>query len=161
MKKIGYIACLCLVALTCTGAGDVDALRKVESRTRYETNAGEGRFEATVVRWYLDHEMNSTALLRYSSVEVAELRGLRLFGKYTLEESSDEEIRYRASVFASDADTERYVSSIVHGVKRGIVVIRILSQGITEEEHRLKVKDLIIRFEKDEKVYRTNDNHRA
>jgi hypothetical protein len=161
MKKIGYVVCLCLVALSCAGAGDVDALRKVESRTRYETGAEKGRFEATVVRWHLDHEMNSTALLRYSSLEVAELRGLRLLGKYTLEESSDEKMRYKASIFARDADTERYVSSIVHGVERGIVVIRILSQGITEEEHRLKVKDFIIRFEKDEKIYRTNENHGA
>jgi hypothetical protein len=123
------------------------AVRKIEERSRYSIGAEDGvRFEVMVIRWHLDHEMNSTALVRYASLEVAELRDLRLVGKYRVEPSRLGKPDYIASVSASDNETGRLASSLVWGAMKEVVTTRVISWGLKEEAHRIRAAELIARF---------------
>jgi hypothetical protein len=122
-------------------------IRKVEERERYSIGPTEGVcLEVVVIRWHLDHEMNSTALLRYASLEVAEQRGSRLFGKYSVAQNSEEDGSYVATVFASDDETGRFASAKISGIGREVVTIRVVSWSLTEKEHHIRAGELIERF---------------
>lgn len=116
-------------------------IRKVEERSRFSVGPEDGvHFEIVVIRWHLDYEVTSTAILRFASIEVAELRELRLGGKYETAQS------YSASVAARDDETGRFASSLVSGAAKDIVTIRVVSWGLNEEAHRTRAAELIGRF---------------